>query len=256
MGKKIAVYSSYWSKTATELFVAGVNERAKKDGINVVNLHDLNPVEGANELDGVIMFLGGDVDILSLERFVASLRASDIPFVTSGVQFSSFDFIGADSYGGIRELTEYLISELGLSEFNFLTGPFYDKENKEKLNAFIDTLIEYEMKFDHANIIKGNNSYDDGVAVANCYLNGELPTPEAVVCASDEMAAGLLDTINTLTVTGFGNFSELSADDLAFSTASFPARRLGWLCADYVFKKASGLSVEPTERLSCEVIIK
>lgn len=259
MNKKIALYNSYWSDEAKKLFTQGARDGASENG-DTLSVFDCPPLPSSTEgYDGIILFLDGDTDIIALEALVRSAKSSGTALVTSGVHFSPCDYIGANIDSGIRKITEYLINDMGLCDLNFLTGPFYDKENREKLNAFIDTLIEFEMKFDHTDIIKGNNRYEDGVNVARCYLDADLPVPEAIVCATTEMARGLYDTIKAssreelakLTVAGFGSLGE-STGETEFITADYPAKRLGRACFDAVTAKDNESFKEP---LPCELIL-
>lgn len=264
MDKKIALYTSYWSEKAKKLFAEGVRARGEESGISL-SVFDCPPFpSGIDGFDGVILFIDSDIDIIALEALVREAKSSGVPIITSGVHFSFCEFIGAGIDSGIRKITEYLINDMGLSELNFLTGPFYDKETREKLNAFIDTLLEFEMKFDHTDIIKGNNRYCDGVNVANCFIDGELPVPEAIICANDEMARGLYDTAKTsdnaevrnLTVAGFGSLGE-NAGETEFITADYPAERLGRACCDIIIKWLSGedISVDFGESFPCELLL-
>lgn len=263
MNKRIALYNSYWSCEAKKLFTKGALERAKEND-DLLSVFDCPPLPAkVDEFDGIILFIDGDTDIIALEALVRAAKTAGVPLITSGVHFSPCEFIGANADSGIRKITEYLINDMGLSDLNFLTGPFYDKENREKLNAFIDTLIEFEMKFDHTDIIKGNNCYEDGVNVARCFLNGELPVPEAIVCATVEMARGLYDTvaasedeeIKKLTVAGFGSLDE-SAGETEFITADYPAKQLGRACFDAISARLSGEGFENLrEPFPCELIL-
>lgn len=70
--------------------------------------------------------------------------------------------------------------------------------------------------FDESHVHYGNFWNDSGEKLAQRYLDGELPMPQAVICTNDYMAYGLCDTLTAagvqipeqLTVTGYDHTEE------------------------------------------------
>ena len=80
----------------------------------------------------------------------------------------------------------------GARTFGFVTGPAESPASSERLHGFRDRLLENGYR--DLRLAAGNFRYEGG-AQAYEVLRGEGPLPEAMFCANDLMAMGMIDRI-------------------------------------------------------------
>ncbi len=128
------------------------------------------------------------------------LERSDIPIVVIGIHlpnlsFPNVHFINASDVDDMQEITEHLLTVHGVTKIDMLTGHPGNEAAENRVEGFRRALKAHGLPFDQSHVIYGDFWMTSGDALAKRYISGELPRPEAVVCANDYMAYGLLDTL-------------------------------------------------------------
>lgn len=96
-----------------------------------------------------------------------------------------------DNYGGMHALTDYIINKKGAKTFAFVSGPQNSTESSRRFDGFIDCLKENGIEFNETLHYHGDFTTDSGYIIAESSLFHN-PLPDAIVCANDEMALGIL----------------------------------------------------------------
>ena len=101
-----------------------------------------------------------------------------------------------ENYNGGCLIADYLIDR-GHKKLSYISGEMTSSPNRDRMNGFFSRAKERGI----TNIvtIEGEFSYDSGWRSAQKLLSMELPI-DAVFCASDLIALGFIDYINTKTM--------------------------------------------------------
>ena len=65
-----------------------------------------------------------------------------------------------------------------------------------RIKGYRKSLEQHGIPYDTSLVYEGDFWYYSGEKLAARYLNGELPMPEALICANDYMAFGFLDAFS------------------------------------------------------------
>ncbi|MCR4674038.1 MAG: GGDEF domain-containing protein [Lachnospiraceae bacterium] len=116
-----------------------------------------------------------------------------------------------DNYSGMKRCVEHLIKEHGYKDIVFLSGPETNDDAKERLQAYLDVMIENGMPVMDDMIEYGDFSEDVEDKVLALFENNEHI--DAICCANDEMANAVYKVCGEkglvvgkdIAVTGFDN---------------------------------------------------
>lgn len=125
-------------------------------------------------------------------------RRQDIPMVVIGIYIPSLDFpnvrfINADDAQDFADLTSHLTDMHGFRRIDLLTGFEGNEAAEKRAEGFRAAAARYGILEADARVFYGNFWVDSGEQLAERYLSGELELPEAIICANDYMAYGMLD---------------------------------------------------------------
>ena len=129
-----------------------------------------------------------------------------------------FDCVFTDETAAIRPLLDHLIRDHGKKKIRFLAGYEGHPDSEIRLNVYREAMAEAGLTVDESrDIFHGNMWYNCGESAYDALI-GETDRPEAIVCANDYMAAGLISTMRErgvrvpedIMVTGFDNVPNLS----------------------------------------------
>lgn len=111
-------------------------------------------------------------------------------------------YLNTDDASDIYALTEHLIREHDFTGIHFLSGAEQYHVSQRRAEAFIQAMQKHNLNRENGRVFWGDFWYTSGKKLASFYLNGDVPIPQAVICANDIMAYGLLDEllVNGITV--------------------------------------------------------
>ena len=136
---------------------------------------------------------------------------SDIPVVVTGAEIPGLTCINTDVEEDIYNMIRHLTDVHGFTEIDLLTGPEKWSTSHERVNGYRRAIEQAGIRFSEERVIFGDFWLGSGTALANEYISGKRPLPQAVACANDYMAYGLCDTLlpsdirvpDKLAVTGY-----------------------------------------------------
>lgn len=183
-----------------------------KGEYNIFNLPDFT------KYDGVI------ADISSIENHDMrnSLREriteANIPCVSFNQSFGIANEINFDNETSFKKLIEHLITEHGVSNIHYVSGPLGNRDAKQRFDIFKSVLKSHSIEFLADNFYEGDFNFGSGQKVARDYIKGLKQLPQAFVCANDFMAMGLMQELTQngikvpedVLITGYDN-SEIAA---------------------------------------------
>jgi DNA-binding LacI/PurR family transcriptional regulator len=158
---------------------------------------------------------GAVVTDASLHSSVAAyLKENHIPIVMFNRynQDSLFHAVSCDNFDGGYKIGKYLI-EKGHSQFAFISGTHNTSTSKDREKGFRKALVErgYNLITDD-----GDYTYEGAYAAALRLLNSNHP-PDAIFCANDIMALGVIDAAKKLGVRVPEDVSIVGFDDISLA---------------------------------------
>lgn len=162
---------------------------------------------------------------------LAMIKANNIPLIMFDRIEESLevDSIVNDDVKGSAEAVEHLI-EQGYKKIALLNGPEHIYVYKNRYNGYRQALVMDGMEVDYACIIQNVNTQQEAYE-ATCSLLDNPNPPDAIFCASDVLALGVLDVLKErklqspqqIGVVGYGNdvFGSLTTPTLT-SVEQFP----------------------------------
>ncbi|MCI1735579.1 MAG: substrate-binding domain-containing protein [Bacilli bacterium] len=121
-------------------------------------------------------------------------READIDGVSSVV---------LDNSNGMTELTRRVLAK-GAKTFAFVSGPDNSIESQLRFAGFQTGLAEKSVSFSEENHFHGDFTVDSGYIVAETSFVHAVELPDAIVCANDEMALGIMQAFHDYNVDYFG----------------------------------------------------
>lgn len=150
-----------------------------------------------------------------------------------------------------RILTEHLITEHNYRKIYCITGfkGFHQSENR--LLGYRDALTAHGIELHDDWEFYGDFWNEYTTAFADRLASGEIPMPEAIVCAATIPAVGLIDGLKKhgisvpqdVAVVGYDCFTEVLYEQPSVTFISFPNYNQGIQCVCRIHKMLTGKSV-------------
>ncbi|HKU11178.1 MAG TPA: LacI family DNA-binding transcriptional regulator [Sinomonas sp.] len=126
---------------------------------------------------------------------IDDLHAIEMPLVVVGGPVPGCSNVGIDDYQAARTITEHLIG-LGHRHIALLHGQDDSDLNfsvpRIRVEGFHDAVHRAGLEFDPDTALYGNFTVESGVEAMRRFMELPQPRPTAIVCASDEMALGVM----------------------------------------------------------------
>ncbi len=211
---QICVFNSFGDFSVDEKFNVGE--------FNIFNLPDLK------EFDGAIVDLNNIRDEEIREGLLWKIRNSGTPTISLINEIPGLYYAGIDDYAAMYTIVEHVIKEHGCTKLNFVGGPIDNYQNKERLRAYKAALEENGIPYEEERVFHKDYTITTGEAGFH-HFTGKGITPEAFICANDNIAVGLCHTAKSegyripedVIVTGFDNLDKASYFVPRITTAGF-----------------------------------
>jgi len=186
----------------------------------------------SGKVDGLLMA----EDVLPDDQLRVLTRQVPVVLIAgpaSAAQTAGLDVIAADNAGGIQAALAHLTGVHRCRRLCFVGGPPDSPDARQRLAVFAEAIAQSPGCAADAPV-EGDFSEASGAAAARVLLN-RASLPEAVVCANDQMAIGLMrefrragvEVPGRVAVTGFDDIYPSRLTDPPLTTVSQPLRELG-----------------------------
>jgi LacI family transcriptional regulator len=173
------------------------------------------------------------------------------------------DVFLVDNIGGTMAVTRHLTQHHQYQRLCFVAGPKDAPDAAERRLAF-EQAVAASPGSGIVAVIQGDFSEDSGVAAARTLL-ARKPLPQAVVCANDQMAIGVLRGLQQagvripadVAVTGFDDVHASRVIDPPLTTVSQPFRDLGSRATHRLLARIDDPALTPAvEVLPTQLVIR
>ena len=161
--------------------------------------------------DGVI-FAGNTIQYKpAAEKLLENIRKSGVPVVSIDDDICGMNYIGISNYNAQRQVVEHIIHVHHKKRIAYVTGQLSKQSAQVRFRAYQDAMMEAGLPVDKRLIFRGNYDIDSGRNAVHSFHKQKEPMPEAIICANDNMAMGVLDQLRLygyrvpeeIVVTGF-----------------------------------------------------
>ena len=183
----------------------------------------------SGKVDGLLMA----EEVMPVEDLRALAKRIPVVVIAGRREESELDVLVADNVTGMTALVSHLTRHHHYRRLCFVTGPKDAPDARERQAAFEEAVLAGRDSVIEQ-VIHGDFSEGSGAAAARVLLDrGSMP--EAIVCANDQMAIGVLHELQRaqiripqdVALTGFDDVYPSRLVDPPLTTVSQPVRELG-----------------------------
>ena len=261
--KRIGLFTAYPETTHARRILEGAMEQCEKydydllvfaSSVHLSFPHDdyvrgeanIFRLADPDRLDGVILdsiSLTGDPGGAVLKQLLDRLRAyGRLPKCALELPTEGLPLIPNDNEAALREQCRHAIEVHGRKRICVLTGQRGNEIAEARLALYLDEIRAHGLDVLPEHIIYGDFYYFSGDTLGKRIASGEIPRPDAVICASDYMAMALVDRLvksgvrvpGDVLVIGFDSSDEGAVNLTTVSSYEPGTREMGAAAVDYL----------------------
>ena len=204
------------------------------------------PVE---DLDGLILVPDSYEVTHNREALEQEIRRrARAPIVSLRSMDSLGDCVFMDEKRAIRPLVRHLIEEHGIRRLAYLGGFPGHLPTQQREDAFREEIRTHGLTFDEQYFMRGNMWYSSGPRAYAYFFEKLEEPPEAIVCANDYMACGLIEELQRhgirvpedVIVTGFDHSLRDGRGSVSLTTIEQGYREMAERAALQLEKRMNG----------------
>lgn len=142
--------------------------------------------------DGAIVALDTITYAPTASFVMDKLRNSNIPFITLNKPVDGHACLQTSSYEAQYKVVEHMIKDHGFKDIIYVRGPKGNPEADNRYDGFVKALADYNIPFKEENVYEGGFVLESGIQAA-IQLHSKGLTADAIICANDAMAVGVLE---------------------------------------------------------------
>ena len=266
--KKIAMITDGWKRMVTYAWVDGITRRIheldeeiciyqfncygnwrtdKKYNIGEYNIFRLPDL---TRYDGVVLDCNFTTDKERQQELLSMLQQISVPVISIGQVMGNCYYVGIDNTTPMKQMMEHLHKVHGCTSFLFAGGPRGHYENYARMKAVKDYILEHGLT--EVDTWFGDYEYANGIQFMDQLARKGRPFPDAVVCANDNIAAGICTRAEELgykvpddfIVTGFDNMEKAAYFNPQLATISNDRGKIAAAIVDMFHEFWTGGQVE------------
>lgn len=263
MKRKIALLSSAWRSDFATTSIRGIQRRLEQDNIDlyIFNAYDMTDnmecytqenmiysLPDVDDYDGVLIAINTLGNREMVAGVIERCHEAGKPVLSIECKYPGAAYIGVDNYRSMYRIVEHMIQEHHCKVFNYLGGPENNIDNMQRFHGFCDALKDAGFEPDPARITHRTFRFSDGDKVYKEWKQLGIHTPDAVICANDDMAvgycmAGLNDGVKApgaFRITGFDNVHHAQYCFPSITSVNRNWETLGYEGADRLLQMIKG----------------
>ena len=202
------------------------------------------------QFDGVIVQSNQIVLRRARDEVEARIAQAGIPAVSIGCEMKGCSLVYFDNEKAQYAIAEHMIREHNARRLVYLTGIMDNEcpEGRQRLDGFLAACRNNRIPEENVEVIRCTWRTSDGVNVGKMWLREKYPLPDAFICGNDEMAIGLMATLQEggvhvpgqVLITGFDNLNSAELSSPRLSTVHADNSRLDYYAADVLLRIIRG----------------
>ena len=279
--KTIGVLLSQISRVWGAEYVAGVNEAAQENDLNVVCFVGGKPIRIV--APGQIQPSYGLYDLVKPGGFDGLLLAADLahgltqkeindfcksfaptPMVAHAIEANGVPHLIANNLNGMREVIRHLIEVHGYKRIAFIKGVEGQLEAELRFQAYQEELEEHDIPFHKKLVVEGDFTPESGRAAIKTLIDERGVRFQAIAAANDRMAFGVLDALqlrgvpvpDTIALTGFDDVPEAASLGVPLTTVSQSFFEAGKDTVNLLLKRINGERISHSNRVDSKMIVR
>ena len=150
------------------------------------------------DLDGIILISESFVNPDLRLKILGYLKQRNVPLLVVGSQWPDLDipgvrYINTSDANDMEDITNHLIEIHGFRDIAFLTGIRSYSASELRISGYRKSLENHGIPFDESKVYYGDFWMNSGRELALKYVSGAIEFPQAIICANDYMAYGMID---------------------------------------------------------------
>lgn len=268
--KRIALIMDGWKRFFTYAWPAGILQRLREtdeqanlyifnssgdwswDADYNVGEYNIYKLPDLNEFDGIIMDLNNIRYPKIVDEIADIVRKTGKPAISISNKLSGFYYAGIDNRQAMLTMVDHLYTVHNCRRFWFIMGPNSNYENNMRASALKEFMQSHHLDYQESDFYFESYEFSCGYRGFTYMVSEKGELPDAVVCASDNIAVGVLEAAEKMgykvpedfCVTGFDNFDKAAFYSPKISTIGHIREDVGYLCADLLLRIWRGEQVE------------
>lgn len=207
--------------------------------------------------DGVIVHGDTLYNEEVIERILHRVQEANIACVNLTLKSEGMINLCMENENGITQLVNHLIDQHGAKTINFISGPKGNYDSDGRLGAYKKVLKERNIPIEESRIYYGDYHPKSGQEAIEFFAASDLPMPDAIMAANDEMALGALYALENkgyrvpedILITGYDNIYEAQNHAPSITSVSRPETELGRKAYTYLVEEIQGEAGARNEEL-------
>jgi LacI family transcriptional regulator len=178
------------------------------------------------------------------------------------------DVVSADNWSGAHALVEHLVIDHGRRRLFHVDGPATAPDaaaRRAAMQAVIDAHPGTVLTGSYNGRFTVRSGQDAAERLLECTRGAGAPLPEAIICANDQMAIGMVRTLIAhgikvpadVAVVGFDDIFPASLTDPPLTTVHQPMRKIGERGCDRLLERIADPTLRPrVELLPTELVLR
>lgn len=202
----------------------------------------------SERLDGLILTSESLIYPELRKNIYKYFNEMDIPIVITDAEVEGYTCINTDIKQDFVDIARHLTDVHGFTDIDIITGPDMYETSLLRVAGVKQVMDEKGIPFGEGNVIYGNFWINTGEDLADDYISGRRRMPQAVICANDYMAFGLLDKLfdnditppRDITVIGYEHIGERIYHSPVLTTYQRTRSAVGAKAAALLYSKITG----------------
>jgi len=252
--KRVALLMESWKRAFTYAWPSGIlkkiNETGEDISLYIFNAsanwsqdteynrgeHNIFRLPDLTEFDGILVDLNNTADQGVLRETLDRIRSSGVPAVALNNRFPGLYSVGINNKLAMREILQHLWVSHDCRRFWFIMGPEDNFENRERESAILDFLTEKKIPGEDTAFYYEDFDHNTGVHGFRQLYESRNALPDAIVCANDNIAVGVLSEAerqgriapDDFLITGFDDLDKSRYYTPRITTVSFTREDAGY----------------------------
>ncbi len=227
---------------ATMINVASGNTEYLKGELNIYELPNFDMFDAV--IVDMISITEDSVTYVTENILERLKKQCNKPVIMLNMPLSDYQVAHNSDSVIFREITAHMIDKHNVSDIMFITGHKGHIIAEERVDAFRGYMQERGLPVPDNNIVYGDFWYSGGSNLADDIISGKVHKPEAIICASDHMAIGLVNRLvnngikvpDDIIVTGFEATQEAMLNHITITSFESSASQTAGDAVDMIRK--------------------